>query len=119
MNLFHILDLPAYYGAITATLIGTLISNVISLVYLKRKMSFNYQETIKSIPRFAISLVILISMLYLFNNILPIDTSNRLIQILNLSISGIVCGTIYLLINFKHIKVLLPERILKKLKLSS
>lgn len=119
MNLFHKLGLPAYHGAITATLIGTTISNMISIIYLKRKMEFNYQETIKSIPRFIISLIILVPMLYLFNNILPIDSNNRLIQILNLAISGIVCGSIYILINFKHIKVLLPEKILKQLKISN
>lgn len=119
MNLFHYLGLPAYYGAITATLIGTGISNMISIIYLKRKMEFNYKETIKSIPRFVISLIILIPMIYIFNTILPIDNPNRLVQILNLALSGIACGGIYLLINFKHIKVLLPEKILKKLKLSS
>lgn len=119
MNLFHKLGLPAYHGAITATLIGTTISNIISIVYLKRKMSFNYQETIRSIPRFIISILILIPMIQLFNNILPIDTPNRIIQIINLAVSGIICGGIYLLINFKHIKVLLPEKILKKLKTSN
>ena len=63
------------------------------------------------------SLLILIPMIYLFNKLLPTDSSSRLIQIVNLAISGIACGGIYLLINFKHIKVLLPEKILKKLKL--
>jgi len=119
MNLFYHLGLPAYYGAITATLIGTSISNMISIIYLKRKMEFNYKETIKSIPRFILSLIILIPMIYIFNKFLPIDNPNRLVQILNLAISGVISGGIYLLINFKHIKVLLPEKILKKLKLSN
>ena len=119
MNLFHKLGLPAYHGAITATLIGTAISNMISIIYLKRKMKFNYQETVKSIPRFIVSLLILLPMLYLFNKILPTDSNNGLIQILNLATSGIVCGSIYLLINFKHIKVLLPEKVLRKLKISN
>ena len=119
MHLFHSLGLPAYYGAITATLIGTAISNMISIIYLKRKMEFNYRETIRSIPRFIFSLLILIPMLIIFNKILPINNPNRLIQILNLSISAIVCGGIYLVINFKHIKVLLPEKILKKLKITN
>lgn len=118
MNLFHKLSLPAYYGAITATLIGTIISNLISLIYLKKNMSFNYIETIKSIPRFTISLIILIIMLHFFNQLLPVNTTNRLIQLINIGISGISCGIIYLIINYKHIKVLLPEKILKKLKLS-
>ncbi|MBQ2872939.1 MAG: polysaccharide biosynthesis protein [Bacilli bacterium] len=119
MNLFHALNLPAYYGAITATLIGTAFSNIVSIIYLKRKMKFNYTETIKSIPRFIVSLIILLVMLFIFNKILPIDNPNRLVAIINLVISGIFCGGIYLLINFKQIKVLLPEKILKKLKISN
>lgn len=119
MHLFHKLNIPAYYGAITATLIGTAISNIISMVYLKNKMQFNYKETIKTIPRFIISMLILIPMIFIFNTILPIESTSRFIQIINLSISGIVCGGVYLFINFKHIKVLLPEKILKKLKISN
>lgn len=118
MHLFNSLGLPAYYGAITATLIGTSISNLISIIYLKRKMEFNYNETFKSIPRFLFSLLILIPMLYIFNKFLPVNSPNRIIQIINLLVSGISCGGIYLLINFKHIKVLLPEKILKKLKIN-
>lgn len=118
MNLFHNLNLPAYYGAITATLIGFLVSNTLSIVYLKRHLEFNYKETIKSIPRFIISVFVLIVLLYVFNQILPIDNPSRLVQIINLCISGIICGSIYLLINFEHIKVLLPQKILKKLKIS-
>ena len=119
MTLFYNLNLPAYYGAITATLTGFLVSNTLSILYLQKYMNFNYKETIKSIPRFLISVVALIAMLYGFNQILPIDNSSRIIQIINLVVSGICCGSIYLLINFKHIKVLLPEKILKKLKLSN
>lgn len=117
MNLFHNLNLPAYYGATTATLIGFIISSSLSMGYLKKKMNFNFKETIKAIPRFIISIAILIIMLVVFNNILPIHSANRLIQILNLAISGIVCGSVYLLINIKHIKVLLPEKIVKKIKI--
>jgi O-antigen/teichoic acid export membrane protein len=119
MYLFNSLRIPAYYGAITATLIGTSTSCLISIIYLTRKMEFNYKETIKSIPRFIISLIILIPMIYIFNKILPIQNSGRMMQIVNLAVSGIACGGIYLLINFKHIKVLLPEKLLKKLKLTN
>jgi len=118
MNLFSNLNLPAYYGAITATLLGFLVSNTLSIVYLQKEMEFNYKETFKTIPRFIISVIILVIMLSIFNQILPIDNPSRIIQIINILVSGIVCGGIYLLINFKHIKVLLPEKILRKLKLS-
>ena len=59
--------------------------------------------------------LVLILMLLIFNKILPINNPNRLVQVINLIVSGIVCGGVYLLINFKHLKVLLPKKILNKI----
>lgn len=117
MYIFSNLRLPAYYGAITATLIGFLISNSMSIIYLNKEMKLNYQETVKIIPRFLISVIILYGFLKLFNIILPINNPSRLIQIINLLISGLICAGIYLLINYKYIKDLLPNKLLKKLHL--
>ena len=81
-------------------------------------MHLNYQETIKAIPRFIISAIILIIMFKIFNIILPVDSKNRLIQVFNLAVSGIVCGGTYLAINFKYLKDLLPKKLLDKLKIT-
>lgn len=116
MNLFYKLNLPAYYGAITATLLGFLVSNGLSIVYLKKELQFNYKETIKTIPRFIISIIILILLILGFNKILPTNSQSKLIQLFNLVITGIVCGSIYLIINFKHIKKLLPAKITNKIE---
>ena len=104
MYLFNYLGIVAYYGAITATLIGFLISNIISMIHLKNTMNLNYQDTLKAVPRFIISIIILILVLKTFNIILPTDSQNRLIQLINLAISGIVGTSIYLAINLKNIK---------------
>ena len=117
MHLFSKLDLPAYYGAITATLIGFIVSNTISLIFLNKEMHINYKETISIIPRFILSTILLIGVLSLFKQVLPIDSTNRFIQLFNILLSGIVSASIYLIINFKSIKTILPPRLLKKLKL--
>lgn len=117
MHIFANLGLPAYYGAITATLVGFLISNMISLIFLNTEMHIDYKETFLTIPRFLISTVILIVILTVFKNILPINTTSRLIQMFNIIISGVVAAGIYLLINFKSIKTILPPKILKKLRI--
>ena len=89
----------------------------IHYIYLNKELHLNYQETIKAIPRFILSAIILIVLFKCFNLILPINNPSRLVQVFNLAISGLVGGTIYLLINFKYIKDLLPKKILNKLKL--
>ena len=115
MHLFNNLNLPAYYGAITATLVGFLVSNTISLIYLNKEMHIDYKETLLTIPRFILSTVLLIAILTLFKNILPISSTSRLVQLANILLSGLIGGGIYLLINFKSIKTILPPKLLKKL----
>ena len=78
-------------------------------------MQLNHKETITTIPRFILSSIILIVSLNIFNHILPVNSSSRLVQLLNLAISGIICGGIYLIINLKNIQTILPSRILEKL----
>ena len=117
MYLFSNLGIPAYYGAIVATFIGTLSSVVISMAYLNSKIKFNYSETFKILPRLILSIVLLVGMLILFNKILPMENVSRLMHIVNILISGIVSGGIYLLINFKYIKEILPDGVLRKFKL--
>lgn len=117
MHVFHRIGLPAYYGAITATLICFIISNAISMNYLNKKMHLDYKETIASIPKFILSIVILITTLIIFKSFLPINSPSRLVQIMNILITGIVSGSIYLIINFKSICSILPQKILKKLRI--
>ena len=108
---------PAYYGAIAATLMCFLIATGMSMHYLNKEMHLNYKETLASIPRFIISSIILIAMLEVFKTFLPVNSSSKLTQLINLLITGIACGGTYILINFKSIMSILPEKLAKKLKL--
>jgi O-antigen/teichoic acid export membrane protein len=117
MYLFKQLGLDAYYGAIFATFCGFILSNSISLIYLRKNMKLNYKETLRIIPRVVFSLIILIAMGVLFNIVLPIESGSRLVQIFNIAISGIFCGGVYFVINFKALKTVLPEKLIKKLHL--
>ena len=117
MYIFNYLNLPAYYGAITASLTGVCVANIMSIIFLKKKMNLNHKETIQTIPRFIVSIIILIITLNIFNNILPISTNSRIIQLLNAIISGTVSGGIYLLINLKSIKTIIPKKLIEKLNI--
>ena len=118
MVLFHKLGWPAYYGAIAATLACFVISTAMSMHYLNKEMHLDYKETIKAIPRFLVSSIILIVMITIFKSFLPINSSSKLVQLTNIMITGIVCGGTYILINIKSISSVLPEKITKKLRLS-
>lgn len=115
MYLFNNLKLPAYYGAITASLIGVVVSNIIGIIYLNKNMHLSYRETINMLPKYILSIVILIVTLNFFKYIFPISSSGRVLTLIYLLISGLVCGSIYLIINFKNIKEIIPEKIINKI----
>ena len=118
MYMFHALGIDAYYGAILATSCGFVISTVMTLTYLKKHMHLNYGETLRTIPRVLLSLVLLIAMGILFNIILPVNSSSRIMQMINIAVSGIFCGGVYLVINLKALRSVLPEKLVKKLHLA-
>lgn len=117
MYLFKYLGLDAYYGAIFATFCGFIVSTSMSLIYLRRNMKLNYSDTLKTIPRVAVSLIILVAMGILFNILLPTNSSSRLLQMVNIAVSGIFCGGVYFIINLKALRTVLPEKLVKKLHL--
>ncbi len=119
MVLFHKLGLPAYYGAIAATLACFLISTGMSMHYLNKEMHLDYKETISSIPRFILSAILLIVMLEGAKMILPVNSASKLTQLLNIIIAGVVCGGTYILVNFKSILSILPEKLVKRLGLNN
>lgn len=118
MYLFDYLSLPAYYGAVVATLCGFLVSNTMSLVYLRKNMALNFTETLRALPRAIISIAVMVALGIGCKFILPSDSSSTAIQIVNIAISGILCGGVYLVLNFKTLKTILPQKLLKKLHLA-
>ena len=118
MVLFSKIGWPAYYGAIAATLLCFVVSNAISMHYLNKEMHLNYKDTVKEIPRFILSTIVLVLMLKLFKSFLPVNSPRKLTQLINLTVTGITCGGIYLILNFKSVISILPEKFVKKLKLT-
>lgn len=116
MYLFKFMGLKAYYGAITATLAGFLVSNTMSLLYLKRNMAITFTETLKALPKALFSYAVLIVLCTVFNRF-AISGGSRIKSMLFIVISGIIVGGIYIFINFAELKTVLPEKLLRKLKL--
>ena len=118
MLLFNKLGMNVSYGAITAALIGYTLSATISLTVLHKKYNFSFNETIKRLPKFIFSWTIFIISILLLKQFIPINLSNRLLQIPILTIYGVVSFLIYIFINNKNniIKEILGESINNKLK---
>lgn len=117
MHLFSLLGLPAYCGAVFATLCGFLISNTMSLVYLRRNLALSLGETLRALPRALISLAVTLAAGLVLRHFLPTENPSKLIQIVNILVCGLVCAGVYLALSFKALKSVLPPKLLKRLHL--
>ena len=110
MYLFNNIGIYPYYGAITATLIGCLISFIIPLITLKRKYHINYTETWVRLPKLMISYgsIIILSTLYEF---FIKNVTNRFLLIPILGIFGILLLILYYLFNKKELDIVVGNRI--------
>ena len=113
MYLFNYFKIEAFYGALFATFIGNSITILISSLYLKKELNFSFNESIKLIPNTMINIFIIILLYFIFNNILNLFSLNRITQIINMSIFGITFIIIYLIINKKYLKEILPSKLSK------
>lgn len=114
MFLFDKLGIYPFYGAITATVCGYLVSLSIALISLYKTEHFRYTETLKMLPRLALTITFLIVICLGINHFINVGP-RRLYNILFLGITGLICGGIYYLPNYKVINTILGEK-LSKLK---
>lgn len=98
MLLFNKLNIYPYYGAITATLIGYLISIIIPLVILYKKDNFSYTSITKKLPKLFISYIVIIFICIGYNYLIK-NITNRIIDILLLMFIGVISLIIYYLFN--------------------
>lgn len=116
MYLFDYLGLHAFYGAIFATFIGLSTSLIIAFRYLKQELNFSYKSTIKLIPRSIINIVILVVINLLVSLVLPIRSSSRLMQIVNVGVLGVVSLVIYIILYRNYLEEILPSKVVGMLK---
>lgn len=117
MLLYFHLGIPAYLGAITASIIGYTLSVTIALIALHKECNLEYKDTFKTILRMIIPTVAMILVVFLFSKVYPLNVQSRLSCILYIAISGILGGITYFVIAFKQglVTNILGKRITNKI----
>lgn len=100
MLLSHKLGFDVSYGAIVAAMIGYTVSMIISLSTLHKKYSFDFNDTIKKIPSYIISISVFVIVILLLKLIIPTNINGRLVQIPILLTYGVISFGIYFVINY-------------------
>ena len=98
---FHQLGFPAYYGSITATIIGYIVCASLALSYIKKKYQVNYEETIKRVFSIVTTTMFMVIILLLLEKLVPFASPRRLINILYIVGYGLIGAGIYFVIVFR------------------
>lgn len=114
--LFNKIGIYPFYGAILATTIGYLLSLAIPLYTLKHKYNFNYTDTIKSIPKLIVTIVILVIICIGLRSIVFTHVTGKLPELIALAIIGILSLIIYYLLNKDLLNKLIGDKFINKFK---
>ncbi len=115
---FDNMHFSAYYGVITASILGYFISFVISLIILRKKYNISFDGVIKNFIEIMCASLLMIVILYLLKFIVPLYSTNRIFNIfiiLFYSLIGIIVYFIYSL-KTKTIKNIFGNKLFKKKK---
>ncbi|MCI9233279.1 MAG: polysaccharide biosynthesis protein [Bacilli bacterium] len=117
MLLFDYVGIPAYYGAITSTIIGYMITITMNLYTLKKDFQVNYRTTIRHFGYCMIANIAMTFVLLLLEQWIPISGGSKLYSVLVICFYGIVGSIIYFLITWKTgtIKTVFGKQIFKKI----
>ncbi len=101
MLLFHRLNLPAYYGAIIATMLGYLLTIFITLFTLHKKENLNYMSTLKNIGKSLVPLGAMIILVIILKLIIPFNLASKLSCVIYIAIIALLGAITYLFIAYK------------------
>ena len=114
---FYKMGLPAYYGVITASLIGYFVSFLICIIQMKRKYHINYEEFAKNFIDILCGSMLMVFVLFLVNFIVP-DTTSRGISFIYIVLYTGIGGITYFIYmyRFKVMKRIFGSRLDKWIK---
>ena len=95
INTFYSLGLPAYYGVITASLIGYLVSFVICLVVLANKFKINFEESAKNFIDILCASLFMMIVLFVMSLFIPKCLDGRFINIFTILLYTVVGAFVY------------------------
>lgn len=101
MIAFHKMGISAYYGVITASIIGYLASFLICLVVLNLKYKVNYEVLVKNLMDILCGSVLMILILFVIKFFVPIYSSSRILNLFIILIYSLVGGLVYLLFAYR------------------
>lgn len=101
MHMFYLFGFDAFYGAILSTILGYLVSYVIVLVSLNRKLHFNYKGIFRVLIDTLVPSIIMLISLLVINIFVKTDVSGTLNKLLICLLYASVGALVYFIVSKK------------------
>ena len=114
---FYKMGVPAYYGIISASIIGYITSFVVAIVRLSKKFEINYEDLVKHFIDILCGSVLMIFVLFVLKFVIPIS-SVRIVNLFIIIVYSIIGSIVYLIFTSKMgtIKHIFGDKIRKSIK---
>ncbi|MFA5602362.1 MAG: polysaccharide biosynthesis protein [Bacilli bacterium] len=96
MYSFNHFGLHGFYGSITATIFGFIVSIIINLIVLKKITNISYNDTFKTFLNIVMGTLIMLIVLSMLKLLIPIDVTGRGMAVIVCFVYGIIGSGIYL-----------------------
>ena len=101
INAFYKLGLPAYYGVITATILGYLVSFIVCVVVLATKYKINFEDCVKHFVDILCASMFMFIILFILNLFVPICVNVRFMNILIILLYAVIGALVYFMFLIK------------------
>jgi len=95
MYICSYLNLPAFYGATFATMLGYIVAISIVLRKLRLRKEVTYQKTLKVFLKIVISILAMLAVLSIIRLIFPFNSTSKLFATIYISIFAVIGASIY------------------------
>ena len=95
LKAFYNNGFPAYYGVITASIIGYLVSSIICLFVLRSKYKINFEEIIKNFINIMCAAFLMVFILFICKLFIPITSTNRIMNLVIILVYTVIGAVVY------------------------
>ncbi len=99
---FNKMHFPSYYGVITASILGYLVSFIICLVILGVKYKINYEIVIKNFIEIMCASVLMVIVLFVIHFIVPLVSEVRVVNLIIILGYALIGSSVYLIYMFRN-----------------
>ena len=101
IKMFYNIGVAPYYGVITASILGYLVSVFICIFVIGRKFNIKFESTMKNMIDIIVGIILMVVVLFIFNAIIPINSNNRLVCLFIVFMYSLIGAFVYLFYTFK------------------